>query len=94
MKNSKFEKAYLNGYSNKGDLMKIATYIGNNYITSSDQGEKPSKEALDSIIESMAIDMSTGAEITKNGYLLKGALLGIVGTIIALQIKKRLKRKA
>jgi len=92
MNDTRIEKALIKGESNKDNLMEVAEYLGNKYNTSIEPGKQFTKEQLNEVVDMMAMNMATAVEIKKNGYILIGALVGVVGTIIILKIKKKFKK--
>jgi len=93
MNNKRIEKLYVDGYENRKVFRPISDYINENYVTDPLNGDKLTKEDRDVISDCSAIDMAIGSESTKVKYLIIGSLIGIAGTVILLQIKKKFKKK-
>ena len=89
--NARIERIYLNGYENRNKFRPISDYINEKYVTPTPDKEL-SQEAREVISDCSAVDMAMGAESVKSKYLIIGSLIGIAGTIVLLQIKKKFKK--
>ena len=90
--NTRIEKIYKNGYDKRKDFRPISDYINEKYVTPA-SGKELTNEAREVISDCSAIDMGIGSESTKNKYMIIGSVIGIVGTIIILQIRKKFKKR-
>jgi ElaB/YqjD/DUF883 family membrane-anchored ribosome-binding protein len=89
MKNDAFEMAYKQGGRAMKKFTKAATYLTEKYV--SECPDHPlTKEARNTIMECMAVDMATGANLVKNEYLAigiaVGVTIGILGTYLSTML--------
>jgi hypothetical protein len=93
MKHITIENAYKKGGNNLKRFTEAAEYITEHYV-----GETPghplTTEDRNVIMECMAVDFATGAELIKGKYLLIGLLTGVIGTVIVVGVKNRIKKKS
>jgi len=89
--NKRIDNLYKNVEHKWEDFKPMSDYITEKHV-SSVPGKELTKEARNTISEISAVDMAIGAESKKFEYILMGSAIGIVGTIVILQIKKIFKK--
>lgn len=92
MKENLIEKAYKNSEKHYHKFTPISDYIGKQYI-GNPKDHILTKDERATISMFSAIDMYIGSEFTKKKFIATGVVLGVVGTLIAITIIRKVKKK-
>lgn len=86
-----YEKIYTNGYEHSNKFMDFSKWIVKNNVATDPRNSHLTAEALEGIVEVLAIDMAIGSELKKNKYIITGVIIGglLTAGVIILNNKLR-----
>lgn len=90
MRDAYLDNILKKGYENRDKFSKLARYVVKHDVTPL-AGDTLSLTARRRIAEAMSIDMSVGAELVKNKYIVTGMIIGSIITIVVMNSKKEIE---